>query len=70
VSSILHSHASVIDTIQNRSLGGIPMTTTTTLTNPQDNPITPFKVVIQLRNLVVESYIPIDQWHLHKITNI
>jgi hypothetical protein len=60
VSSIFHSHASVGDTIQNSSLGRIPMTITTPLMKPQDDPTTPSRVVIQLRNLVVESYIPID----------
>jgi hypothetical protein len=60
VSSILHSHASVVDTIQNSSLGGIPMTITTPLTKPQDYPTTPSRVVIQSGNLMVENYIPID----------
>jgi hypothetical protein len=47
------------------------MTTTTPLTKPQDDPTTPSRMVmIQLGNLVVESYIPIDQWHLYKTTNI
>jgi len=55
VSSTLHSHASVGDTIQNSSLGEIPMTTTTPLTKPQDDPTTPPRVVIQLGNPMVEN---------------
>jgi hypothetical protein len=62
-------HATIGDTNQNNSHGGILMTIITPSTKSHHDPTTPFKVVTQFGILVMESYVMSYQWHFQRTTN-